>query len=360
MLLAILRLYGRQILLTGLVTFVLAAGLAFALPLTYTATASFVPPGANSSSSAAALMGQLAGMSGASSLLGGKSQGDLYVGILKSHVIARELVERFDLMRTYKVKKESKAEKELASKSLFEEGSKDPIVTIRVTDKSPERARDLAQGYLDALQKTSAGLALTESSQRRQFYEQRLAKEKDDLANAEVALKQDEEKTGLIAPAGQTATSIQALAQTHAQIVELQTHLASLLHYDSEENPEVLRTQDEIKSLQSQVTQMEEGQSKGDFGHFSTAQVPALQLEYIRRARDVKYHETLFDIIAKQYEAARLDEAKDAPLQVLDRPVIPDTKSGPPRLIIAAIGLVLGLLGSSAWALLKTARESEA
>ena len=356
-LLEIVKRGRRTILRSGLVTLALATILAFVLPFTYTATASFVPPGSNSSmSSAAALMGQLSSLGGASGLLGGKSQGDLYAGILKSHTIARAMVERFHLKNAYHVKKESQAEKILASKSLFEIGVKDSIVTINVTDNSPERARDLAQGYLQALQAASANLALTESSQRRLFYEQRLAKEKDDLANAEVALKQQEEKSGLIAPAGQTASNIQALAQIQSQITERQTRLAALLHDETEENPDVLRAREEINSLQAQAAQMERGAVAGHFGRFSTAQVPEAALEYIRKARDVKYHETVFEILAKQYEAARLDEAKDAPLQVLDQPTVPDTKSGPPRSIIMAIGLIFGLLLGSAWVIMHSAR----
>ena len=356
-LLRTLQLEQRRILFSGLVSLGLATILAFVLPTMYTATASFVPPGSNMNSSAAALMGQLSSLGGASSLLGGKSQGDLYVGILKSHTIARELVQRFDLMHVYKVKKESQAEKKLSAKSLFEVGSKDPLVTISVTDKSPVRARDLASAYLQALQTTSAGLALTESSQRRLFYEQRLAKEKDELADAEVALKQNEERTGLVAPAGQTASNIQALGQVRAQITQRETLLASLLHDETDENPDVLRMRNEIDSLQAQAANLEHGQNNDRFGGPSTAQVPGLELEYIRRERDVKYHEALFEIIAKQYEAARLDEAKDAPLQVLDYPTVPDTKSGPPRTIIMAIGLFLGLLGGSAWVLFQAAQR---
>ncbi len=358
-LLRTLQLGRRTILWSGLGAMVLALILAFALPTTYTAKASFVPPGSNMNSSAAALMGQLAGLGGASSILGGKSQGDLYVGILKSHTIAQELVQRFNLMQVYKVKKESKAEKKLASRSLFEADTKDPLVTLSVTDKSPARARDLASAYLGALQRTSAGLALTESSQRRLFYEQRLAKEKDELANAEVALKQSEERTGLVAPAGQTASNIQSLAQVRAQITERQARLAALLHDETEENPDVLRIRNEIESLGAQASRLERGQSEDHFGGLSTAQVPGLELEYIRRARDVKYHESLFEIIAKQYEAARLDEAKDAPLQILDQPSVPDTKSGPPRTIIVALGLILGLLSGSAWVLFQAARGNK-
>ena len=333
----------RTILVWGVGALALAALLAFVLPNTYSATASFVPPGSNNMPSAAALMSQLSAL-GASSILGGKSQGDLYVGILKSHTIARSLVEHFNLEKVYKVKKESLAEKALAQKSVFETSAKDPIVIVTVTDRSPERARDLANGYLQALQSTSAELALTESSQRRLFFEQRLAKEKDDLANAEVALKQSEEHTGLIAPTGQTASQIQTLAQLNAQITTRQAELAALRSDEAEENPDVVRMRSEISSLEAQVRQLQGGSSKDGMGRFSNAQVPGLELEYVRRARDVKYHETLFEIIAKQYEAARLDEAKDSPLQILDHATLPDTKSGPHRTLIMAIGLLLGLL----------------
>ena len=348
----------RTILFFGVGALALATIVAFILRPTYTATASFVPPGSTSQQGSLALLSQLSSLSGASSLLGGKSQGDLYVGILKSHTIARDLVERFNLEKVYKVKKESLAEKKLSHNSEFELGTKSPIVTITITDHSPVRARDLANGYMEALQTTSNQLALTESSQRRLFFEQRLAKEKDDLADSEVALKQVEEKTGLISPGGQTISEIQTLAQLNAQITGQQAQLAALLHYDSDENPDVVRTRSEIGSLEEKLKELQTGTDKQPFGRFSAVQVPALELEYIRKARDEKYHETLFEIIAKQYEAARLDEAKDSPLQILDHATIPDTRSGPYRAIIIAAGLLAGLLIGAAWVLLQYARPS--
>ena len=336
----------------------LAGTIAFLLPVSYTASASFIPPMSASSSSMAALVGQLSTM-GSSSLLGGsKTSGDLYVGILKSRSIAGSLVERFHLQSVYKQKKESEAEKTLAAHSEFSVGLKDTIVTISVTDHDAVRARDLANAYLDALRSTSSGLALTENSQRRQFFEQRLALEKDELANAEVALKQTEEKTGLIAPAGQMASELGAVAELRAQIAGREVRLASMRQEDSDDNPDVIRLRSEIASLQSQVAQMQNG-SKGQGGSISTAQVPGLELDYVRKAREVKYHETLFDIIAKQYEAARLDEAHDPTLQLLDRAMVPDTKSGPHRLLIAGGGFLAGLILSVLWVLLRWVLRGE-
>ncbi len=303
-------------------------------------------------------MGQLSAVGGASLFGGGKSQGDLYIGILKSHLVSREMVKRFHLKEVYKAKRDVDAEGGIAGHSSFESGLKDPIVTINVTEKDPLLARDLANGYLQVLEWATADLAVTESSQRRLFFEQRLTKEKDELANAEVALKQSQERSGLIAPAGQTASEIQTLASLHAQITQRQVQLASLLHDETEQNPDVVRVRSEIANLQGQVAALETGQQKGQYGLFSTSQVPGLELEYIRRTREVKYHEALFDIIAKQYEAARLDESKDSPLQILDRAVTPENKSGPHRSLIVAIGLLSGLLGGTMWVLYRAARLS--
>jgi uncharacterized protein involved in exopolysaccharide biosynthesis len=345
---AALRQGARTIAACTLGALLLALTAAFLLPAQYTATATFIPPG-SSVSGASALAGQISQLSGlGGGLLGSvKSSGDLYVGILKSRSVADDLVHRFQLQSVYNVRKQSQAVKILAGHSSFAVGIKDPIVSVSVSDRSPERARDMANSYLDALQSASGGLALTESSQRRAFFEQRLAQEKNALADAEVALKQGQERTGLIAPAGQTSVEIGAVAQLRAQIASRQVSLAALLHDETEQNPDVLRLRSEIESLQGQVAQMENGKAGGPSGSLSNAQVPGLELEYVRLAREVKYHETLFEIIARQYEAARLDEAHDAPLQVLDRAILPDAKSWPPRLLIVAGGLFFGFFVSA-------------
>lgn len=349
---AFLRILWRRklsILLSGAVGLILLAIYAYTQPLSYTATATFLPPQSGEGmSGSAAMLTQLSGLSAAGLLGGGKSQADLCIGILKSRTVADKLIERFHLMELYKVKKLSVAEGILQNHSLFLPGTRDPFVTISVTDGKPERARDMANAYLDALQETSDNLAMTESSQRRLFYEQRLAQEKDALADAEVALKQVEEKTGLVAPSGQTLSHIQSQAQIQAQITQREVRLAALLGSETEENPGVINLRTEIGNLRAQLSQMEKG---NNLDQPSTAQMPELQLEYVRKDRDVKFHEALFEILSKQYEAARLDEARDSPLQVLDRATTPDSKSGPRRTLLMAFGIFLGLVVGSCWAL---------
>ena len=346
---------GKPIIVLAAGTFfVITTIIAFVLPPQYTSVAAVIPP-TSSSNSSAALVGQLSAL-GTGSLLGGagpKSPTDLYIGVLKSRSVAEEMVKRFDLKRVYGEKRETSAEKTLAGNSDFEADAKTSILKISATDRSPARARDMTQAYLDVLRSTNDRLAISESSQRRLFFEQRLAKEKDDLENAEVELKKTEENSGLIAPSGQTASEIQTIATTRAQITAREVELAGQLHFLTEESPDVIRLKSEISNLQGQLARLQEGKQKGSGGSIPTSMVPQLQLDYVRKEREVKYHESLFEIIARQYEAARLDEAHNAPLlQVLDKPSYPDQKSSPHRMLIMLGGVIFGTLIGCLWVLI--------
>jgi len=337
----------------------LATGMiAFRLPNKYTSVASFVPP-SGGGSSAASLVGQLSSL-GPASLLGGvKSSGDLYAGILKSRSIAEELIKRFNLEKVYGVNHESDAVNILGANTAITVGLKDSIITIEVTDKNPQLACDLANGYLDALRETNGRMALTEASQRRLFFDQQLDKEKDNLADAEVNLKQGEEQSGLIAPIGQTTLQLQTIEKTRAEIAARQVELSDLRQSSTEQNPMVVRLHGVIADLQGQLARLQEGSDNKDSGNIPTSKVPAAQLDYIRREREVKYHEALFEMIAKQDEAARMDEARDAPLlQVLDRASYPDRKTGPHRSLITLGGLLLGILIGSVWVLARKYLQS--
>jgi uncharacterized protein involved in exopolysaccharide biosynthesis len=342
-------------------TCALAIVAAYTIPPEYKSTASFLPPSSGGSAAGSSLAGQLSALSSLTggSLGGSKNSGDLYVGILKSRSVKSELVKRFDLISLYKVKKESQAERVLASHSAFDIDAKSSIVTITVSDHSPARAHDLATAYLEALTEKNGQLALTESSQRRLFFSQQLAKEKDDLENAEVALKETEEKTGLIAPAGQTASDIQMIAQTEGLISARQVELAALRLSATQENPDLIRLQSEIQGLQEQLSRLQSGTRKRTGGVIPTSQVPQLALDYVRKEREVKYHEALFEMLAKLYEQARIDEAHNAPLvQVIDPASYPDAKSSPFRALIVLGGLVLGGMLGGVWVLFRERLDS--
>jgi tyrosine-protein kinase Etk/Wzc len=343
----------RTVLGSALLVFAVATAVAFWLRPSYTSEASFIPPGVNNSGSmAAAVAGQLASMGGGDLLGMTKSPAELYSGILKSRSIASEIVNRFGLIQLYGVKKESQAEKQLNSSTAIAVDPKSSIVDLKVTQSSPQLAHNIAAAYMDALRSTEGRLALSESSQRRLFFSDQLAREKDALESAEVDLKKTEEESGLIAPAGQTDAEIRTIAQTRAEIAAREVQIAALRQSATEENPELVRRRSEVDDLKGQLERLQSGAGRSSAMAIPTSKVPELQLEYVRKAREVKYHEALFEALSKQYEAARLDEAHDAPvIQVLDPPSLPDSKSGPKRMLIMAGGLLFGLIAGSGWVL---------
>jgi len=322
----------------------------------YTAQAVFLPPQNAPGSGMAQIASQL-GSLGALSGLGGKSTGEVYVGILGSRTIADVLVKRFDLQKVYKTKRLSDTEKVLKHRSKFNSG-KDTLITISVEDHDPKRAAEIANGYLDVLHDQNGKLALTDSAQRRLFFGQQLEREKDALEDAEVELKKTQEQTGLIIPSGQALAEIQASSNIRAQITSRQVELAALQQSATNQNPSVVRLQTEIAGLEKEKQKLENGTGRRQPGNMQlpTAKVPELALEYVRKQREVKYHETLFELLAKQYEAARLDESRDAPLlQVVDRAVVPDKKSGPPRMLLLLLSCILGAFAGAGWVIARTA-----
>lgn len=339
-------------------TTVLTAGIVFfVLKPTYTANAVFLPPQSPPGSTMSQIAGQLGSLGAIGALGGLKNPGDLYIGILGSRTIADALIQRFGLQSVYKTKRLSDTEKELKGNTKFVYG-KDSLVVISVVDRDPRRAANLANGYLDALYEQNGRLALTEAGQRRVFFEQQLAHEKDALADAEVELKRTQEQTGMIAPVGQAEAAIEAIQQLRAQITSRQVELSVLQQGATNQNPSVVRIQTEIENLQSQLRKMENDSSRRSPGSVQapTAKVPEFALEYVRKQRDVKYHETLFQLLARQFEQARLDESREAPvLQVVDKAIVPDKKSGPHRALLTLVGMFLGFLAGALWVILRGA-----
>lgn len=354
-LLTVLLRHKRLILGSTLAAGLVSAVIVFLLPPWYTAEATILPPQQQQSSLAALASGALGGLvgTGMASSLGLKNPADLYIGILQSRTIADDIVARFHLQKVYGKKLASETRKTLAKHASFSAG-KDSLIKISVEDRDPKRAAALANAFVDELYKQNSRLALTDASQRRLFFERQLAKEKDALANAEIALRDTEQSTGLLAPAGQTEALIRAAAQLRAQIASREVQLQAMRSYATDQNPRVQVLNREIAGLKQQLSALETrtGGSKLDP---TAGKLPQASLEYLRKLRNLKFHETLYELLAKQYEAARIDEAKQAPLiQVVDRAVVPDTKSSPHRLLIVALTVALGLLGSM---ILVVARE---
>lgn len=343
----------RVVLGCALVFAVVATLVVFLVRPTFTARATFLPPPQPTSGSAM-LLGQLAALGGGgsssmgalSSMGGLKDPSLVYIGILESRTVADDLIHQFDLQKIYKAKKLSKAEKALAKHTNFIPG-KDTLVTVTVEDHDPKRACAMANAYLAQLQQLNNRLALTDAAQRRVFFEQQLQDEKNHLADAEVDLARTQEQTGLIRPTGQAELQIVTIAQTRAAIASREIELSSLNRAATEENPEVIRLRSEIAGLQAQLSKLENSNQQSKPGNIQvpTARVPELTLLYVRKEREVKYHEALYEMLMRQLEAAKLDEGRSAPLiQIVDYAVVPDSRSWPPRTLLVIIAVVVGLI----------------
>jgi tyrosine-protein kinase Etk/Wzc len=342
----LLTLSARKRLILGMALAggLLAGGLALLLPPTYTATAVIMLP-QQQQSSAAALLGQLGAIGSlAGRDLGVRNPADPYIGILNSQTVADEVITQFGLESVYRVKNLTDAREELASATRFN-SSKYTLIQISVEDHDPQRAADMANAYVSQLQKQNSRLAVTEASQRRLFFERELEEEKAHLAEAEADLKRTQEQKGIYQVSSQVEAVIRSMAQLRAEVVAREVGLQRLKAGATTQNPEVLRQEVELTALRGQLRSLEASDGKKTPGDplLATTAMPEAGLEYLRRLREVKYRESLFELLAKQYEAARIDEAREAPLiQIVDKAVRPDKRSAPSRNVYAALGVFWG------------------
>ena len=338
----------------------LALGITLLMPNWYTATTKLLPPQqSQSQSSAAAMLGQLGALAGAAGgSLGLKNPSDIFVAMLKSRTIADVIIERFKLKEEYDEKYVQDTRKELSSNVNISAG-KEGVITIEVDDKDPKRAADMANTYVGELEKLTLNLAVGEAGQRRLFFEKQLKQSKDDLTQAEIELTKYQKQKGVIDPKGQAGLTISAAAALRAQITAKEVQLASLRSFATAENPDLRRAQEELASLRVEMAKISRGSSDevGDV-LVPIGRAPEEGAQYLRRLRDMKYYETLYELLAKQYEVAKIDEAKDAALiQVLDKAITPERKTKPKRsLIVLLTGIMAGVLGMF-WAFVKEALD---
>jgi len=338
----------------------LAAIVSFLLPNRFTATTVILPPQQNTSS-APALLGQLGAANPLASLAGGslglKNPNDLQVAMLKSRTVEDAMIDRFNLMVLYRENRRSDGRKAFEKYVEIENGLKDGLIRISVTDKDPRRAAEMANAYVEEYKKLSATIAVTEASQRRWFFEQQLVQAKENLANAEEALKQMEQKSGLIQLDGQTRAVIESVAQLRGQVAAKEVQIRAMRQFAAEQNPDLQLAEEELAGMQSQVARMgsRSGSSSGDF-LMPKGSVPEAGLDYVRKLRDVKYNETIFELLAKQFEIAKIDEARQGSVvQLVDKAIPPDKKSSPMRLLIVACSTVAGFVLAIFWVLFSEA-----
>jgi uncharacterized protein involved in exopolysaccharide biosynthesis len=317
---------------------VIAAAYSLAMPNVYMASTKLLPP-QQAQSGASMLLSQLGGAGSlAAGMTGLKNPGDVYVGMLKSRTIADRLIARFDLKKHYKIESSEKARKHLADSTAVTLG-KDGLMTVDVYDRDKQLAPQLANAYVDELTKLTKVIAVTEASKRRLFFEQQLEQAKNDLTTAEASLKGVLDTRGVISVDVESRGIIETVGRIRAQISAKEIQLNSLKPFVTENNARYRQVEEELNSLRVELARLENGRGEGSSqtkGHEG--------LNSIKLLRDVKYYQMLYELLAKQYEVARLDEAKDSSvIQVLDPAVEPERKAKPSRSFIVVVAALVGL-----------------
>ena len=321
---------------------VLAIFVALILPVSYEAEVVLLPPASQNSSVASALLGQLGGLgslgplSAAAGGFGMKTPMDMYISFLKSRTVEDATIQRFGLMAEYRVKRLSDARKAFETRAMVVAGQKDGLIRITIEDHDPKRAADLANGYVEEFKKLSASLAITEAARRRLFFEQQLEPAKEQLTAAEEAMRKTEQATGVLQIDSQARALIESTAVLRAQVVAKEVQIQGMRSFATDDNPEVVLAKQQLAALQSQLERI--AGSQQDTGSdivMSKGRVTGAGLEYLRKYRDLKYHETVYELLTKELEIAKLDEAREGEIvQVVDPAIVPDRKSSPHRTLI--------------------------
>ncbi len=335
-----LRARWRLLALVPLLVGLLAFGATFLLPKMYTGTSKILPPQQNQGL-AAMLAQQFGGVAALAGAAGGlKNPNDQFVALLTSRTVVDRLVERFELKQLYGSEFQEDARKVLAGRSSIAAG-RDGLITVEVDDRDPGRAAALANAYVEALGKLMRGLAMTEAAQRRVFFENKLAESKERLIMAEAALGSSPVSERVLKTEPRAAAEI--IARLRAEIAVNEIALATMRGYLADGSPELKLAQGRLSALRSQLAAAQ------------MADVRPAEPDrdsYISKYREFKYSEGVFELLAKQYELARIDEARDgSSIQIVDLAVQPERNSKPYRALISIASALSALVIVLAWVL---------
>ena len=339
----------RLIALVALAAAVVSTVYAFTTPLIYTARVTLLPPGSQQQSSSAAALAQLGALGGLAGGLGGKTPDELYVALLKSDTVQRALIDRFDLKKRYGVDTYEVLRKTLPNYIRVSSDKKSGLITVEVDDQVPQFAADLANAHAGEITKVLGRLAVSEAQLRRVFFEQQLTETKERLVKAEIGLRDVQEKSGVIVLDKQAEALIGGAATLRAQIAEREVQMKVLRTGATDQNPDVMRLGSELRALRSELARMEstQGGAAGSAVDMPVGKIPEAAIDYVRARRELKLQETLMESMVRQYEVAKLDEAKEGPvLQQVDAALPPDRKSKPARAVIVLASTLLGLLAA--------------
>jgi uncharacterized protein involved in exopolysaccharide biosynthesis len=343
---------------------VLGTLVAFLIPKYYESQAQLMPPDTGDSPGMAMMAAMFSGGSGgglgalAGDLLGLKNTGAVFVGILQSRTIQDRLVKRFNLQEVYGSDLEEEACKKLSGRTDVSEDRKSGIITIEVLDRDPQRAADLAQAYVDELNKLYAEVSTSAARRERMFLEERLRQVKIDLNKAAVDFSQFASKNTTINIEEQGKAMVESAAVLQGQLIAAQSELKGLEQIYTPNNVRVRSLKGQIAELQAQLNKLggtpggapdQAGPSDASL-YPSIRQLPLLGVKYFDLFREAKIQEAVYEALTQQYEMAKVQEAKETPsVQLLDHANYPEKKTFPPRLAIIFLGVCLSVAGGAVW-----------
>jgi len=345
--------------------FVLGLLLALLIHNQYISTTRLMPPEQGSGSSTVAMMAVMAGkvndsIGNLSNLLPGmKTTGALFIGVLGSRTVQDDLIQKFDLRKEYRLSRWEDARRRLAANTEIAEDKKSGIITINVTDPDPRRAADMASEYVVALNRVVVDLNTSSAHRERVFLEERLVQVKQDLEAAEKDFSEFASKNAAIDIQAQGRAMVESAASLEGELIAAQTQLQGLRQIYADSNVRVRATQARINELIRQIQKL--GGKADTSGTIPThadtdslyptiRKLPLLGVTFADLFRRTKIQEVVFETLTKQYELAKVDEAKEVPsVRVLDPSTVPEKKSFPPRLIITMLGTLIAFLGGVVW-----------
>lgn len=355
LLIALLR--RKRLIICGTLAFVvLVAAICFIVSPVYEATTKIMPPQSSGVGTASQLLGDLGGA--ASILLGigaPTTTSDLYVGLLQTDAIVEPIIKRFDLIKLYNASTMVAMKKIVASDILTAEAdAKSGIISVTIADQDPQRAADMANAFVEELKNLLENLAVTSAAKARLFLEGQLKKAHEALTQSEEAMQGFQESSGALKIDDQAAAILQGISSLSAQIAAKEVQIQVMKSYATPNNPDLKKSEEELHALREQLGKLQAKQTVDGLADvmIPTGELPTIGIEYIRKLREFKYNETLYELIAKQYEAARLAEAKEAAVvQVIYKATPPDQKAKPLLTIFVLVAGIAGIFMSVAFAL---------
>jgi uncharacterized protein involved in exopolysaccharide biosynthesis len=322
------------------ITTTLAIVYALLAPPIYSAKTVILPPQQSTAASMLASMGALAGLAGAAS--GIKSPDEMYIAFFKSQSLQNDLIARLNLKTHYESESQDGARKSLEGAAKISSDKKSGLISIEIEDKDPKFAAALANAHVEALSRMLGKLAVTEAQQRRMFFEDQIHKTQIALNAADSNFRNLSAKGGLPVTDVLAQVSITASATLRGQIAAKEVELSALRQFATAQNPDMQRIASALAALRGQLSQLESGGSQ-------TSHISKTGQEAIVALRDVKTQQAVLEVLVKQYEMARVDEAREGPLlQQIDVAQPPERKSKPKRALIVVLaglaGLFLGVL----------------